>query len=95
MLGTCTTSASSAPPLTVEGLRKLIADLEALMPPVDGLAALMRERGFDPDRGCVLFLPESMRSLAGPFPPKYVRFSAFIPAPIMVDAKKLGLPEVR
>ena len=54
--------------LTVEDLLETIRSL-----PPDPLAAFMRERGFDPDKGCIMLLPTWLAYHLGPFIPRYVR----------------------
>jgi len=79
-----TASTSQSPKLTVEMLFASMKAVEELLKQPDPLATWMREEGFDPDRGGILVIPESMRNDLFPlFPPKYVRFSGAVLQPVL------------
>lgn len=75
------------PALTYEGIKAAIDSLPPIKP--EPIGEYMRAHGFPPEDGWLLFMPESMRDKAGPFPPTYVRFSALIDAPIMLPGHLL------
>lgn len=75
---TFTTASATAEPLTIDAIREAVGHLQALGE--EPIRRYMREKGFDPDKGGRLVLPESMRekfsSMFGP--PWYVKFSKII-----------------
>lgn len=89
LFATCANASPTAESLSLERLKAIVAHLHEQ----DPIAAWMRERGFDPARGCLLFVPETARAEFGPFPPHYVRFSRIATAATMVDVDALGLPK--
>jgi len=84
--GTCTSAASceNQEPVTVESLLAAKKMMDEKFP--DPIAQCMREKGFDPNNGGILFLHESMRREM-PFIPSYVRFSSLIDAPLLIDSR--------
>lgn len=84
---TCANALPTAAATTFEQLQAIVDRLVEQ----DPIGAWMRERGFDPARGCLLIAPEMARAEFGPFPPHYVCFSRFATAVTMVDVDALGL----
>lgn len=74
---TFTTASTTSEPLTVDAIREAIAHIQALG---EGpIRRYMRDKGFDPENGGMLVLPESMRNQFGQFgAPRYVKFSAIV-----------------
>jgi hypothetical protein len=92
MDGTFTTASTIDPgSLTMEKLEEAKRAIQRATE--DPLRAFMVEKGFDPARGGVLFLPEKWRSrFMLPFgPPDYIRFSRMISEPILGDLSTLVL----
>jgi hypothetical protein len=66
-------------------MKRVLADI-----PPDPLAEYMRAQGFDPARGALLHLPDTvgMRAHFAPFgPPRYVRFAKLLPFPVMTNPR--------
>ena len=83
-----TSTASTAPP-TALTLEKVKAALDAVGP--EPIGEWMREKGFPPESS-LLFLPLVMRDQL-PFWPSYVRFTAYVHAPMLArDAKADWVP---
>lgn len=76
---TCTATASE--PLTVDHLKEVIAAI-ANMPP-EPFGEYMRKRGFSPEDGYRLVLPETLRERCGPLVPRYVGFTDAVEAPFI------------
>lgn len=73
----------------------LLASMEmalASMPP-EPWAEFMRKKGYPPQQGWVLILPEGCREAAGALHPSYVRFSDRLQEPVFVQDLKRGLDE--
>lgn len=79
MKGQTSTAAGKQPVFDADALAEL-ERIVARIPP-DPVAKMMRELGFDPDHGCKLVLADTpeMRELCGPWPGKYIQFSANTP----------------
>ena len=85
--GTCTVPTSEPEPLTLDKLKEAKAAIDAICAD-DPLADYMREKGFDPDEGCLLMMPgpDFDKLEAGPCGvPPYVRRSALCLEPVMID----------
>lgn len=68
--------------MTLEKLNESMEALKALGE--DPLKVYMRKKGFDPDKGCKLVLPESTREMFEPWgPPTFVHLSDLVTAPLM------------
>jgi hypothetical protein len=67
-------------PLSFDALKEAIVAM-----PKDPLAEWMRDKGFNPNNGCKLILPEFMRDVAGKLPPDYMLFSEYVDSPLLVD----------
>ena len=87
MSTTATTAAVPAEaPLPLDQLLSVMKDLAH-----DPIGEWMRGRGYPPGEW-VLVLPEAMRDMAGPFPPRYVKFSPHVAEPYVIkDLGTIGL----
>jgi hypothetical protein len=62
---------------------QLLDALESM--PKDPIAEWMKDNGFDPDKGCKLVLPASMRSEMGLMAANYMMFSMLVSKPMMMN----------
>lgn len=85
--GKTNTAATCDSSVTIDDILEVVAELTE-----DPLAIFMRAKGFDPDKGCFLILPEAMAADLGSFgPPKYVRLSKVTDRIMMVDPERVGM----
>lgn len=79
---TASTAGTFGATLKMEDLQKSIEILQAHFNdpdnPENKLKQWMRAKGFDPDLGDLMVLPESTREELGPFPPRFIRFSSYL-----------------
>ena len=73
-----TSGAASTTTLTLESLRAAVAKIDP-----EPIGEWMRAQGFPPER-CLLVLPAHMKS-GSKFWPSYVRFSAYVNDPVLVQ----------
>ena len=78
-----TTSNTSTVTLDLDSMVRAVREIENAHP----IADWMRKQGFDPKDGCVLFLPESMKSEVI-YKLSFVRFSKIIDSPCLVRGFK-------
>lgn len=83
MTTTSTTAGTTGPAFDLDRIRASMKAMEAVMAN-EPIRRWMTEQGASPDNGWLLILPVTMCEEVGPFPPRYVRFSAHTPAPLLV-----------
>ncbi len=74
-LGAMTCSNNVTAPVTLGEVMEAMAMLPK--PLRDVIAEAMRKEGFDPEHDWC-FVPAKLREYAGPWPPKYLRFSPYL-----------------
>lgn len=85
--GTSSASTMGTSTLTLSDLMDKVVRVKELLDKVeDPIKQFMLKHGFNPEKGDLLVLPESLREECGPFPSKYVRFSDSVLQPVMVKA---------
>ena len=67
-----------------------ILQAKAMLEANDPVADYMREKGFDPDKGCLLYMPAIEYDRVA-FHTAYMRRSALIDGPFMVNTKDYDL----
>lgn len=92
--GTCSVTTSEPEPLTLDKLKEAKAVIGAICAD-DPLADYMREKGFDPNSGCLLLMPgpdydKLEASHCGVAP--YIRRSALLLEPVMVNPEEVPFP---
>ena len=65
--------------VTRDSIKAVLEAMSAHLARPEPLAEFMRAHGFDPTTH-VMILADSMKSMVGPFPPRYVQFSSAVPA---------------
>jgi hypothetical protein len=87
------TSDISGQDLTLERVMEAKRLLDEIKDP---LAEYMREKGFDPDKGDMIVLPENMRNIFDGLPlPSYARVSKLVDKPYMVKGFRLNLNDIK
>ena len=68
---------------SVDKLLEIKQKIDSLSDPI---REMMVRNGYDPAKGGILFLPESLRNEI-PSPPYYVRFSILINSPVLLNSR--------